>query len=130
MLDKVVCEMVLKELSTGGLKLFDKEIILPNIPLPAFPEFFVWDTVCEFNGWKLQQNMITRHARIVDNKDVRIAWGTINGMMKVINRMAESLQKSEDATMEKLKKLKGLLDCGILTQSEYEEKKGELLKNI
>lgn len=130
MLDKIVYEMVLKELSSGGLELLDKEIALPNIPFPVCPEFFVWDTVCEFNGWKLQQNMISRHARIVDNKDMRIAWGTINGMMRAMDRMAKSLEKNEYAAMEKLKKLKELLDCGIITQSEYEEKKGKLLQNI
>lgn len=130
MLDKSVYEMVLKELSKGGLELLDQEIALPNIPFPVCPEFFVWDTICEFDGWKLQQNMITHHARIVDNEDMRIAWGTINGMMRAMDRMAESLQKSEYAAMEKLKKLKELLDCGIITQSEYEERKEKLLRNI
>ena len=122
MFDKIICEVMLKELSTGELELLDKEIALPNIPFPVCPEFFVWDTVCEINGWKLQQNMMTRHARIVDNKNIRKAWGTINGMIRAMDRMAESLQKSEHIAIEKLKKLKELWDCGIITQSEYETK--------
>ena len=121
---------MLKELSTGELELLDKEIALPNIPFPVCPEFFVWDTVCEINGWKLQQNMMTRHARIVDNKNIRKAWGTINGMIRAMDRMAESLQKSEHIAIEKLKKLKELWDCGIITQSEYETKKRNLLQKI
>ena len=130
MLDKIICEVMLKELSTGELELLDKEIALPNIPFPVCPEFFVWDTVCEINGWKLQQNMMTRHARIVDNKNIRKAWGTINGMIRAMDRMAESLQKSEHIAIEKLKKLKELWDCGIITQSEYETKKRNLLQKI
>ena len=130
MFDKIICELMLKELSTGELELLDKEIALPNIPFPVCPEFFVWDTVCEINGWKLQQNMMTRHARIVDNKNIRKAWGTINGMIRAMDRMAESLQKSEHIAIEKLKKLKELWDCGIITQSEYETKKRNLLQKI
>jgi hypothetical protein len=130
MFDKIICEVMLKELSTGELELLDKEIALPNIPFPVCPEFFVWDTVCEINGWKLQQNMMTRHARIVDNKNIRKAWGTINGMIRAMDRMAESLQKSEHIAIEKLKKLKELWDCGIITQSEYETKKRNLLQKI
>ena len=130
MFDKIICEVMLKELSTGELELLDKEIALPNIPFPVCPEFFVWDTVCEINGWKLQQNMMTRHARIVDNKNIRKAWGTINGMIRAMDRMAESLQKSEHIAIEKLKKLKELWDCGIITQSEYETKKRTLLQKI
>ena len=130
MFDKIICEVMLKELSTGELELLDKEIALPNIPFPVCPEFFVWDTVCEINRWKLQQNMMTRHARIVDNKNIRKAWGTINGMIRAMDRMAESLQKSEHIAIEKLKKLKELWDCGIITQSEYETKKRNLLQKI
>ena len=130
MFDKIICEVMLKELSTGELELLDKEIALPNIPFPVCPEFFVWDTVCEINGWKLQQNMMTRHARIVDNKNIRKAWGTINGMIRAMDRMAQSLQKSEHIAIEKLKKLKELWDCGIITQSEYETKKRNLLQKI
>ena len=130
MFDKIICEVMLKELSTGELELLDKEIALPNIPFPVCPEFFVWDTVCEINGWKLQQNMMTRHARIVDNKNIRKAWGTINGMIRAMDRMAKSLQKSEHLAIEKLKELKELRGCGIITQSEYETKKRNLLHKI
>jgi len=47
-----------------------------------------------------------------------------------MDRMAESLQKSEHIAIEKLKKLKELWDCGIITQSEYETKKRNLLQKI
>lgn len=130
MLDKIAYKMVLKELSSGTLDLLDREIALPNVPFRVYPDFFVWNTVCEYNGWKLQQNMITRHARIVDSSDMRIAWGTVNGMMRAMDRMAEAMNKKGDEAMVKLKRLKELLDCGAITQSEYEVKKEKLLKSI
>ena len=52
-----------------------------------------WNTLTEVNGWKLQQNMITHHARILNNSNVRIAWGTINGMEKALGRMIRFAQK-------------------------------------
>ena len=36
----------------------------------------------------------------------------------------------EDDPMEKLKKLKELLDAGVLSQDEYNEKKAELMGRI
>ena len=37
-------------------------------------------------------------------------------------------QEREEDSLDKLKKLKELLDCGALTQEEFDEKKKELLK--
>lgn len=71
------------------LSILEEEISLPNIPTPTMGGHVFWNTLCEYNGWKLQQNMITHHARILDNKDVRIAWGTINGMIRALNRFVE-----------------------------------------
>ena len=140
---------VLGALSIGtiGLDLLEKELALPNIPFPVMPDFIAWTTVAESGGWKLQQNMITRHARIVDENDIRIAWGTINGMEKAMDRLVRNLNKYKktadlnefkvsdstqnyNETINKLKKLKELLDCGVLTQDEYDTKKADLLNQI
>ncbi len=42
-------------------------------------EFF-WNDIEEYCGYRLQQNIITKHARIIDACDDRVAWGTIEGM--------------------------------------------------
>ena len=83
--------------------------------------------------------MFTHHARILDSNNVRIAWGTINGMEKAMNRMAGHLHKYDKPTstsgdrmnsMEELKKLKELLDMGAITEKEFQDKKNKIMKMI
>ena len=72
------------------LKFLQTEIAMPNIPLPVIDGGVFWIDVVERNGWKLQQNTFSRHARIIRTEDnVRIAWGTLNGMIRSIKRFAE-----------------------------------------
>ena len=76
----------LKLISENGnfLELLNKEISMPNIPFPTMGGKVMWNTIAEYNGWKLQQNMITQHARILDANDIRRAWGTISAMEKAM----------------------------------------------
>ena len=81
-------ERVLRVLGEGSvassklLDILDTELALPNVPFPCMKDGVFWITLAEYGGWKLQQNMFTHHARILDSSDIRIAWGTINGMKK------------------------------------------------
>ena len=81
--------------------------------------------------------MITQHARILDSNDVRIAWGTVDEMSRIMEKMTEhirakkSLEKHENfCIMETIRKLKELLDIGAITQEEYKTKKAELMSKI
>ena len=122
------------------LHIFDSELSMPNIPLKTMGGEVFWNTIVECNGWKLQQNMFTHHARILDNDDVRRAWGTINGMQKAMNRIIAGMtqyKENEDTestnrvnAMQELKQLKELLDIGAITESEYNEKKKRLMEKI
>ena len=126
--------------SDSLLRILDAELSLPNIPMPTMGGEVFWNNIAEFNGWKLQQNMFTHHARILDSDNVRIAWGTINGMEKAMKRMVSSLHQYDEpaettsakqkAAMETLKQLKELLDMGAISQAEYDEKKAKLMKQI
>ena len=69
------------------LPLLEKEISLPNIPFPTLGGEMFWNTTVEYNGWRLQQNMITQHARILDPDNIRRAWGTYAGMERAIRRI-------------------------------------------
>lgn len=118
------------------LEILNAELSLPNIPLKTMGGEVCWDTLAEYNGWKLQQNRIFKNARILDSNNVRIAWGTINGMIKVMDRMVQCMDRynkpqttSEQRMeyMQEIKQLKELLDMGAITQSEYEEKKNKLM---
>ncbi|MBQ9982007.1 MAG: hypothetical protein IJP18_05530 [Oscillospiraceae bacterium] len=52
----------------------------PNIPFPTFGGEVFWNTLSRCNGWRLQQNMITNHARIIDPNGFRRAWGDVRVM--------------------------------------------------
>lgn len=67
--------------------ILQKEISLPNIPMPTMGGEIWWRTIAEYKGWKIQQNYITRHARILNDKNVRIAWGTLNGMLAALKKI-------------------------------------------
>ena len=67
--------------------MWDWKISMPNIPFPTMGGHVFWNTLAEYKGWKLQQNMITQHARILDENDVRRAWGSVQGMKKVLERL-------------------------------------------
>jgi hypothetical protein len=90
---------IFKELDTHSnkahelLNILDMEISMPNIPFPTMGGEVFWNNIAKYNGWNLQQNMITHHARIIDKNNVRIAWGTINGMTKALDRMVLYLHK-------------------------------------
>jgi len=36
-----------------------------------------WGDVTYFHGWKIQQNVLTKHFRLLDSRDHRHAWGTL-----------------------------------------------------
>lgn len=139
-------ELALKLLSSSKenvdffLRLLESDLSLPNIPLKTQGGHYFWTDIAEFNGWRLQQNMVSKHARILDANDVRIAWGTVNGMKRVMNRLIESVKLEKEVTqsqsnerinaMTELTQLKQLLDIGAITQDEYNEKKKKLMSKI
>lgn len=118
------------------LELLNKEISLPNIPFPTMGGEIFWIDLAEFNGWRLQQNQITHHARIIDPENIRHSWGTYNGMVKAMNRIIKSYSQNElqlqerTTSYEQLKNLKELYDLGIITNSEYESKRKKYIKNL
>ena len=99
-----------------------------------------WDTLAEYNGYKLQQNLITRHARILNSDDVRIAWGTVNGMKMTLERMAEMSNKYTNKESQNKKNItdveqellsaKKLLDNGIISSEEFNTIKKKLLDQV
>ena len=117
----------------------DKELDFINIPVPVLDLGIAWDNLAESNGWKIQQNKITKHARIIDNKRIRRAWGTVNGMYKVMKRMLEAEARYSHTAVahddgktliEKLKNYKELLDSETITKEEYNELKKRILEQL
>lgn len=116
-------------------EIFDSELSMPNIPTKTMGGNVMWTTLAEVKGLKLQQNQITHHARILNADNVRVAWGTVNGMQKAIRRLANISEQliDEKAISEvepELLSMKSLLDKGILTQEEFDTQKRRILSKI
>ena len=126
-----VKDLAVKGASRVLMEVVNNDMPLPNIPAKAKEESKVWHTLTEYNGFKLQQNVVTQHARILDSNNVRIKWGTMEGMDKAFDRMIERMEKNRNAGSEtagghetlvaKLKEIKDLNEQGIITDEEYEE---------
>ena len=137
---------ILKILSSGSkmgedfLDILNQDLSLPNIPLPTMGGEVWWTDMVSANGWRIQQNMFTHHARILDENNVRKAWGSLNGMYKALDNLVANLHRYDKSSgelfeirscaMEELKKLKELFDLGILSENEYEEKRMKILNEI
>ena len=62
---------------------------LPNIPFPTLGGKVFWNTLAEKNGWKVQKNMFTGHCRLLDPKNVRMAWAcSEEGLLADLQKLA------------------------------------------
>ena len=60
---------------------------LPNIPFWTLGGKVLWNTVYSYRGWKIQQNQLTHHCRILNSKNIRVAWGTEKQMEELFERL-------------------------------------------
>ncbi|HIJ74014.1 MAG TPA: alpha/beta fold hydrolase [Candidatus Hydrogenedentes bacterium] len=62
----------------AGCVTTDKEGVAmrPNLPMPTLGGKQYWTDVYVYGGWRIQQNVFTKHHRLLGPKDVRKAWGT------------------------------------------------------
>lgn len=81
-----------------------------------------WGDVCYFQGYRIQQNVITQHYRLLDPEDVRKAWGTLNECQQALAKIADQMQ---------LKPMNGkavILIHGIIRSSKSFSKMADALK--
>ena len=62
---------------------------LPNIIVPTTGGAFFWLDVAESKGWRIQQNMITQHCRILAPDNARVAWGSLEAMNEVFRMITQ-----------------------------------------
>lgn len=61
---------------------------MPNVNFPTMGGILFWNDIANVNGWRMQQNTITQHIRILDPQDVRRAWGGMEAMERIFERIA------------------------------------------
>ena len=64
------------------------ELDMPNLEMKVCDWEVWWKVLDEKNGYKLEQNEVSDHARIVKNKN-RIAWGTLEAMEKKFKQLTK-----------------------------------------
>ncbi|MFK5956105.1 MAG: alpha/beta fold hydrolase [Planctomycetota bacterium] len=62
--------------------------LLPNIPLPTFGGIQFWADRRWQEGWRIQQHVFTKEHRLLDPKQIRIAWGTLEACEEVMRQRA------------------------------------------
>lgn len=107
-----------------------------NVELATFGGTFWWDVLVETDGWKFEQNKITGHVRILNPSGIRKAWGKMrsidNAMDVVISRIrSERYARRHDvAVMARMEKLQLLLEKGLITEEEFEQKRSAILDEV
>ena len=49
---------------------------LPNVTFPTLGGRQLWADEAVWPGWRIQRNLVTGHCRLLDDRDLRYAWGT------------------------------------------------------
>ena len=73
-------ELLIRLMSEDGVS-------MPNVRLKVFDGGVFWVTLAERGGWKLEQNTVTGHARILNERGIRVAWGNLEGMREALKRL-------------------------------------------
>ena len=95
---KIMEALVAKKGLAVGMELFEdgtemmnnRKIDMPNLPFGTCGGTVMWLDLVKKGKWRLQQNMVTKHCRILDEYDGRVAWGTYEGMKDALNRMVNT----------------------------------------
>lgn len=105
-----------EEPENSNLKKKMKEIQKKVIPKSTMGGRQFWGDVQFFQGWKIQQNVITKHYRLLNSRDQRQESGTLEECQKRLEELKES---------EQLKPMQGkavILIHGIIRSSKSFEK--------
>ncbi len=63
---------------------------MPNIKTGTKGGEVFWSTLASHGGWRIQQNLFTRHCRLLDPFNNRIAWGSESAMMSALKQVTTS----------------------------------------
>lgn len=117
------CQMKVTDKNVYGTTLFGKKVVLPIHMVSAYSISKLLSTVAVTTA-----SGVTKFSLIENWEEIG------NVLSRLINKRQEDTAKQsmqspqQQSGLDELKKLKELLDLGILTQEEYDEKKKQMLK--
>lgn len=70
----------------------------PNVPLPTLGGMQLWEDLRVLSDWRVQRNVVTGHHRLLDDGDIRRAWGSWEDCNRVLDeaRTAHNLKPASD----------------------------------
>ena len=117
------CELIVTENNVKGKALFGKEIVLPLYKVSSYSTIKFLSIICVATA-----SGITKFALIQNYKEIgKVLTQQINERQENIVQTTISNYTPQPSAMDDLKKLKDLLDAGIITQEEFDAKKKQLL---
>ena len=118
------CELTVTENNVKGKTIWGKEVVLPLYMVSAYStrKFLSTITVATSSG-------ITKFALIKNYAEIgNVLSQKINERQEnTVNQTTVSAPAPQTSAMDEFKKLKELLDAGIITQEEFDAKKKQLL---
>jgi hypothetical protein len=48
-----------------------------------------WNELANVNGWRVQQNQITHHCRVLNPDNLRVAWGGVDTIMGAFEQLVK-----------------------------------------
>ncbi len=116
--NKVFPSKLLKEVEKGrnSIKIGDKFVAIiengyidelcsqlgGNIVFPTIGGKHFWNEISNCNEWKLQQNKISKHLRILNPEELRKAWGSEKSITEAINHIYERILCNEFVIKQQL----------------------------
>lgn len=93
-----------------------------------------WNELAKFGGWIFQQNKILKQVRLLDPFNNRKAWGPYQKMVNIcrdfliqnVNLIIPSTSDIES----RLSELNNLFEKKLISESDFEKRKAEILKEI
>ena len=117
------CELTITEKNVKGKTLFGKEVVLPLYQVSAYSTRTMLSTIAVATS-----SGITKFAMIGNYKEIGETLSKlINARQDNTSAPAQTVVEPAQDNLEDLKKLKDLLDNGIITQEEFDTKKKQLL---
>ena len=79
-------------------------MVLGNIPIKVMDNEVMWDILKMEKGWKLEQNIFTGHARILNPDGVRVAWGSADDKEDAFDRFVKPWKGCKKEVTKRLMK--------------------------
>lgn len=70
-------------------QLIQKIGLLPNVKTSTLGGDLWWNNLAQCNGWRVQRNSLTGHCRILDDQNVRHAWGSERDIMAFFQKVLD-----------------------------------------